>query len=344
MRSSSYVYLYIITLLVCHTLLYSKKETIKEQVSPDISLSSVSQEPLTPHFLVVPVSEHDTLYAPITFSHNGIEVFLRDTYNKTAYTTDILPNSFDHIIQLLEHGKKTHQHSAFVKSIMKLFNQKIKAAPYINPDVISNFLDKLPELTQQQFVSRTAFNAGLLQEVMNDILYSSFLSKFSHFKKDPEDFLNTLTHDIIRVLPHNEIHEEQLSIEATRQATLKLIDTSISKLIWNPRECYTIWNSVTTIADKLTHLMEHNIITSIDDLDDLYWTLIHRFCYFIDLVGQDVPLDFYTAIKNDIQSGSLLFLDLQEQEPYITSKAEHLMTALLANEARKRAHDYGIIS
>jgi hypothetical protein len=93
----------------------------------------------------------------------------------------------------------------------------------------------------------------------------------------------------------------------------------------------------------MTELKDQGIINQ-DDLDDLFKSLLERFCHFLDLAGSDLSMDVINSIKQDIVAGKLLFLELEEQEDFIETKAERLQRALLLTEAKVRARSFGIIS
>src|SRR6185437_13195179 len=56
------------------------------------------------------------IYAPVSFTSEGVNGFLKSIYNHTDYSKEVLPNSFSHFLQFLEYGKKTKQKDHFIKS------------------------------------------------------------------------------------------------------------------------------------------------------------------------------------------------------------------------------------
>ena len=136
---------------------------------------------------------------------------------------------------------------------------------------------------------------------------------------------------------------EDISVDELRHTLVRLLEITINKLTWHPEEHAKIWVSVKSISKQLEVLMEHNIIDDANDLDDLYWTLIHRFCYFLDLAHADLPVKFLEAIKDDVSTQQFLLIELEEQEPLITSKRDHLLHVVRSGIARKKAYDKGIV-
>lgn len=145
-----------------------------------------------------------------------------------------------------------------------------------------------------------------------------------------------------------DIVEQKNTIETTnqelRKTLLVFLEMNISKLVWSPEDGKDTWESVKTIAHNITRLIEHNVIDDPDDLNDLFITLIERYCFFLDITSADLSLDFYQTVKKDISSQSLLLLELEEQEDYITSKSEILLHSLTKAEAGARAYKQGILT
>lgn len=285
------------------------------------------------------------LRAPIQLSAAGIDAFLRTTFNNPIYTSDILPHDFSHFIQLLQHSKSMTQHRrAFVKSVIKLFGNKIKGAQYINAYAFSVMLDQIPDLFEEYFSLKRILDPAHSRKKVYSILEETFLNKFDQFKEKPREFLDTLSHDIIENLQKDtELITEDISIEQLRQSIVRFLEMCVTKLVWSPEDHEAIWDSVKKISKQFEVLIDRTIITDSSDLDDLYWSLIHRFCFFVDITGSDLPIEFYEKIRNDIATQQLLLLELDEQEKSIEPKLAHLKRALFNGEAKKRAIDNGIV-
>ena len=64
----------------------------------------------------------------------------------------------------------------------------------------------------------------------------------------------------------------------------------------------------------------------------------------MDITSNDLPKEFYEKLKYSIASQSLVFLEMDEQEQGLETKAERLMRALIEGEAKARAREAGIIT
>ena len=283
------------------------------------------------------------LYAPISVDTNGIRSYLQQVYNRREYV-DVLSNNFSHVSQFLYYGKTTHQTHAYVKSILKLFSNKLKATPYVNAYAFTQLLEELPALLTEHFTTKRSLSLDPYKEKVNSILYSTFFSRYDNFKQDPQAFFNDLSLEIVETLQECPTYlSDDISKDELRQAIVRFLDLAISKLIWNAQECENIWDNFKTIVYDLEKLMEHHIINDLDDVDDLLWTLIHRFCFFLDIVRPELPSSFYETIKNDLTSQQLALLTIEEQEPLIEPKDMYLLQIIIENLAKKQAVEQGLI-
>lgn len=284
-----------------------------------------------------------SLYAPIDTTPEGIKNFLQQVYNRHEYT-ELLPTNLTHIVQMLQHGKKNNQSRAYAKSVIKLFNNKLKGVQYINSYAYSFMLAELPDLLNNYFLIKRPAGLNKYKEALNSILYQTFLSKYDFFKKNPQDFFDALSQEIIETLQHDlPSLSDDITPEELRHTVVRFLEVGINKLIWHPEEHDKIWANIKSISHQLEALMENNIIDDANDLDDLFWTLIHRFSYFIDIAHESLPIKFFEAIKNDIATEQLLLVELEEQEALITSKRDHLLQVIRGSMARKHAVDKGLL-
>jgi hypothetical protein len=291
------------------------------------SKSSISHEVVFLH------NNHD-LSAPINFSGAGVQHFIQQVFNRPVYAQDLLPNDFRHMLQLLHHGA-TSASSAYARSVLKLFTNKIKGASYVNAYAFANLLKHCSQYLAPYLQPTPLISFEPLKKQINDVLYASFLNKFDQFKQDPDHFFVTVSDAIIndiKVAPEF----EGVSHKHVQQAFYRFVDVCMNKLIWSPQDHEAVWPIIKDIAGYIEHLTENNCLADFDDVDDLYWSLIHRLCFFIDIASPDLPVCFYEIIKRDLTTNSLLLCDLEEQEEHLETKGQHLMQALLAGEAKAR--------
>lgn len=262
------------------------------------------------------------------------------------YRQDILPNNFSYLIQLLEYGAKTEQPRDYTQNVLSLFSKLLKGSEYVNSYVFGSLVEQFPRLLKNNFMyyksdsptQQLALNdldiLDRLQHNVNSFMYSQFSTEFNRFKENPDMFLDELTKKIV------DAASQEMNIEQLRQTVVRFLEVGLSKLIWNHKDHEKTWESLKTISNRIATLMEYNIIDDLNDLDELFWTLLHRYCYFLSLHSTELPIAFFEKVKLDISTQQLTLFDLEEQESFIQSKSECLMQALITQEAKKRAFDY----
>jgi len=283
-------------------------------------------------------------FIPIEFTASGLHNFFENIYNKNWYAKEFLPDSFAHMIQFLEFGKKTNQAGGFLKSVLKLFGNKLKASSYVNSYALVDLLEAIPSLTKQYFVfpEQNFFEEN--KKIINDLMYNQFASNFSLFKINPKDFLNDLSKNIVTTLQNKtKIIDTHVNLEHLKQSLVRFVELAIGKTIWSPQDHKNIWSLFTGLSKALEELSKQKIVEDVDNLDDMFWSVVHRFCDFLDIVGHELPVEFYSEFKNQLLSANLFMFQIEEQEKSITTKETQLVQALFEGEARARAYQKGII-
>jgi hypothetical protein len=278
----------------------------------------------------------ETLNNPASL-FESIQKELRDQ----NYRKEILPNNFSYLLQLLQHGSKTKLDRDFAVSVISLFSKLLKGAEYVNAYNFGSLIDQLPNLTKHYFTPNGIDNLALqnnalqdldmfdrLEKSVSSIIYNKFTKEFAQAQENPQQFLDDLSAKIVTIT------KQEIGIEQLRQTIIRFLEVGISKLVWNAHDPEQSWDSVKKISHNLASLMESNIIDDLNDLDDLFWSLTHRYCYFLELNSSDVPLSCYKKIKQDISEQRLMLFDLEEQEPFMQSKSECIMHVVLSQEVK----------
>jgi len=267
----------------------------------------------------------------------------------SSYAQHVLPNDFSYLQSLIEHGHRLLNRQEYLRSVMNIFTKIMGASHYVNAYAFLQMLETLPchlvpYFNSYKSASSHEYRIGIdgdmfdrFKETVDNLLYIQFSSQYDIFKADPEQFLSGLAEQVVDMAKH------ELETERLRIAIKRFLELNISKLVWSPEEHDLIWDNVKKIAHLLEELMEKEVITEVNDLDDMYWTLIHRFNYFLDIASTELPISFYQGIKNDIyKEPGIKMLKLEEQDICIQSKEEVLIASLLQAEARRRAYEQGI--
>jgi len=277
----------------------------------DILSSNIHQD-LFPYFL-----------RPINFSKEGIAHYFSYTYNHERYT-QYLPYNFSHMVQFLEFGLENNQTQQYAQSIIKLFLQKIKACEFIESYALHHAMPQLANALEPYLVKKEYSLLQELERSLKERFSSIFSTYFSYFQKNPDAFLDALAQQIAKKT--NEVQTQQhIDIEQVKKDVVRFLEICMNKLIWSPQDGYGAWLSINQLADDAELFLDKKLITNIDALDDLHWSLIHRFCYFVDIAQQDISQDAFVQIINDIHTHDLAIFSIEEQEDLITSKKDHLL-------------------
>ncbi|KKP28587.1 MAG: hypothetical protein UR12_C0017G0015 [candidate division TM6 bacterium GW2011_GWF2_30_66] len=287
-------------------------------------------------------------FVPIEFTPKGLNSFFENIYNKDWYADEFLPKNFLHMTQFLQYGKNSQQSGAFLKSVLMLFSNKLKAATCINSYAFLELLEIMPELIDQYFKAPEINIFEQNKSLISDLMYNNFLNNFNNFTKDPKFFLDNMSDNILASLKTNsyitETIDTHVDIEHLRQTICKFLELSIGKLVWAPQDHKNIWNLFYKTSKSIENFSNKKIIDDLDNLNCIYWSLIHRFCDFLKLTGNELPIEFYVNFNNKILSSQLSMFQIDEQEIAITSKETHIIQSLLTAQAKAQAYKKSILA
>ena len=185
-------------------------------------------------------------------------------------------------------------------------------------------MPKIADSLTPYMVKKEATILEDLQKSLKKRFSNIFSTYFSYFQKNPDAFLDALSEQIAKKT--NEVQTQQhIDVEQVKKDVLRFLETCMNKLVWSPTDGYDAWISINEIATQSELFLDKKLLSDVDALDDICWSLIHRFCYFLDVAAGDIPQDVYIQIVNDIHNEKLILLQIEEQENLITSKKEFLL-------------------
>lgn len=279
-------------------------------------------------------------------THDSLLDLAKNVLQKSEPDGGVILSCLD---QFIAYANVIEQPQMYLRSTFKLFSNKLKSCDYINPYQLLSILDQLfiqldsyvkPERVQSYLRNAMLLEGNMFdrfQAVTNNLLYAKFSTEYETFKQDPDLFLEHISHDI------TQIAQEEVKIELMRQSLVRFLEISLSKLVWSPAEQEKSWDNVKRISNKLAFLVERNILTDVNDLDDLFWSLIHRYCFFLDITSGMMPSRVYQAIRDEISSQQLILLELEEQDDFVERKGHCLNRTLIQAEIKTRAQEQGIL-
>lgn len=283
----------------------------------------------------------DIFCAPIIFTDAGFKCYIKHRYNRAEYS-DFLSLCFTDMIEFLTWGKQQKSRD-YPKRILNLFHSKLKHIRCINAFAFQDLLKEMPELLKHYFVPEIV-SKNHYKKNINELLYSSFLNRFDEFKQEPETFLDDLSGNIATILLQETLSNETISPSDLRNQLLRFLEQGLNKLIWSWEEGAEVWQSFKTLDTLIMHFNKEGILTFEEDLDDLYWSLITSFEYFIELAGSQLPLSVYQEMRKDLDEENLNLFIIEEQEDYVETKPKYLRRIINSGAVKAQAHSMGFIN
>jgi hypothetical protein len=266
-----------------------------------------------------------------------------------AYRRDIYPYDQSFIIDLIKRTEYVSEPRTYVRGVLKLFINIAKGTQYIVSDtfntVLQSFADLLPTYFtthkyQTYFKHQVIHQLDMFERLKNintNLLLHELSTNYTNFRNSPTEFIDGLAEQLAAV------QQEEMEIARLRFTFMTFLEVHLSKLIWAPDDQVGTWELVKSIAQNCSLLVEKEIIDDLNDLDDLYWTLVHRYSHFLDLTHTLLSDELFTTVKRDITQGNLLLFELEEQDSYIEKRSECLLGAVMFAEAKKKAFEKGLI-
>jgi len=273
----------------------------------------------------------------VKFTQSGVQCFFKHTFNQSLYSEKFLPACFLHCIDFLEYGAQLTEPRGFLESSLEIFHQRIKECLWVNPYALLFLIQRIqPILTPIVKHHKEEQKKGV-----NKAIRQALLTRFNELKVQPELFLNNLTDEILVIACGS---DEQPTVQQLTWSVVRFIEAALNKLIWDPRDDIDTWECVKALALSLEALYEARIIPDTKALNQCYWSLVYRYCYFLETAGSELSRECYAKIKKDSADTPLTFLMLEEQEDFITTKVDRLHKALMEGELKAKAKEQGIIT
>ncbi len=260
---------------------------------------------------------------PIEFTPEGIASYFKYVYNHPEYVY-YLPYNLSHMIQFLKYGIESGQNEAFAASVIKMFLQKMKAAPYVEAEAFASFMPEFVKAMKPYLEKKEANFLQEMQIVLKNKLSELFARYFNVFQKNPDAFMNSVAEQIAKQT-NQSVNKQHVEIEQLKKDVVRFFEICANKLIWSSKEDISCWYNCNRLAHECQICLENGVICDSNALDDMCWSIIHRFCYFVDLSKDTLSKDFYGQILHDLQTKPLLLVALEEQEDLMMKKKDHLI-------------------
>lgn len=213
----------------------------------------------------------------------------------------ILPYDFSSMIFLLQEGNKlSEERYTYFRSVLKMYMNFVKQASFIDAD---HFLLVLKELSTLFSDQTPDINLGILKfqphQYQNNLynqLVSSFSTQYDFFKTAPQEFLQDvskiITKDIKKTVEYNDFEQQYV----------RFLEIAYSKLLWNPLDIRESWSVVQETATLIQHQIDKKIIYDQNNIDDILWSLVTRYGYFVEMFSDDISVNILKKIKAEIDT------------------------------------------
>ena len=270
-------------------------------------------------------------HTPLEYSHSSFKFFLTNIYNHRSYPQHFLALNPLHIISGIALAPKYDQPRRYMKEMLTLFDPKMLNI-FINPYAFSHMLASLPPLVAP-FCNVTQEKKQIIESIKQRI-GSCLVDEYSNLKRNPEATLNRLSHDVYALTSQHEDHD--IAIRELQHAFHYFLARGLSNLVWSPAEQQETWTLVKTIGCQLEKCVEYYMIDE-EFLDDLFWVLLKRFAYFIDMCASDLTQPFFDAVYHDLKAEKAALWLCDERKEYITPKLAYLQNVLMEAEIKSKA-------
>ncbi len=212
---------------------------------------------------------------PIEFTPDGIAHYFKYVYNHPEYI-NYLPYNLSHMIQFLKYGIETGQNEVYAASVIKMFLQKVKAAPYIEAESFVNFMAEFSKVMRPYLEKKQANLLSEMQIVLKNKLSEIFARYFNVFQKDPDNFMNSLAEQIAKQTSQT-VTQQHIEVEQIKKDVLRFFEICANKLIWSSKDDIQTWYCCNRLAHECQICLENNVLCDTNALDDICWSIIHRF-------------------------------------------------------------------
>lgn len=266
---------------------------------------------------------HESAMAYSVECHNNLDIFqYRFTQNA------------DPIVNFLKTANQIGLRIDSLFCALRILSNSIKSCEYIRDCSLNSMLKALEdnvcdyfESDEADLVRKTAFGA-IERSIFEFVSDHSELAKLS-----PESFSSSLSARVLKTAEKTLKNSQRKEWQDKLGVSIhRLLETSIGKTLWDVQDYNGIWDSVMTSANELYQLSP--ILVEMDNLDDLCWSLTHRFNWFLDFSSGQLPVSFYDGVEESIKDGSAFFLELKEQDPGIKSKKDLLLESIKKAKAK----------
>jgi len=286
---------------------------------------------------------HNTLTGRSAMVFNdSLRGFIRKEYNTHDYA-DRLSRDLSHFVEFLKVGDEFGLGVEPMYACQRLLFNKVKWCEIVDYTEVAWVLKRLPNLLERYFsAEQKPPSFEFIRKTMDVTMLDQFTNHLPLFHHSPDTFVTQLAQRLTqmtysKLVPTEEERDQQEVRERFRSLMKQVVEQLFGKMMWNPQAVDSIKPSFISMGNSIVRLAEAGVLNHMDDVDDLIGTLVCRLCYFFNVYGSAIPTQTYDGFLADIESGSLFFLEIEEQDKDITTKKDLLMRHIVNAKARSLA-------
>ena len=259
----------------------------------------------------------DFFYRPLEYTVPSFSFFLKQIYNHRKYPQCFLALNFVHVFSGVHLAPQADQPRRYLSKLFYLFDRKLQGI-YINPYAFFDLLERLPG-TMAPVCNITKEKNDTL-DAIKECTGSYLVENFQNFKAYPERTLTNLAKRLYDLTTSSDEKDEDgefkkdISIKELQHSFHYFLGRAISHLVWSPSDQLETWYLVKKISCAMEKCSEYYMLDEAM-LDDLFWTLLQRYAFFVDLCASDLMPPFFDSIYNDLKTEKIgLWLAPEREE------------------------------
>lgn len=278
----------------------------------------------------------DFFFHPLEYSRSSYKFFLTNVYNHRNYPQHFLALNFIHIVSGINLAPETDQPRRYIRELFSLFDPKMLNI-YINPYAFSELINHIPS-AMAPFCNITKEKNDRINAI-KECIGSCLVDNYTKLKNNPDATLTELARTILKLTSIDD--HEDISIRELQHAYHYFLARGISNLVWSPTDQVETWKLVKVIACQLEKCTEYYMLDE-EMLDDLFWVLLQRYAYFIDLCAPDLEQTFFDSVYHDLKTEKAALWMIEERAEFITTKLDYLRTVLMEAEIKSKMSTSGV--
>lgn len=265
----------------------------------------------------------------VEFTPNGIQTFLKETFNHPDYAEKVLPHSYNDFREFLKFGYVTDQGTDYQMQVLHIFRYKTFECDFISAGEVLNIVNFLNSNIVYLQSNKNKHNAQV--EVIRNICYNSFLNNFEAFQNKPDEFITELAKKIVDTMDYTTC-DIDCNSKSLQCELVKFLETILAKTIWSIEDQSETIDDFLQIGDSVLRLYKSGAISEKGNLQDILKLLTERFVYFVSICSDHLNDSFFEEAESKIFNFNVEWLNVEEPEAELIPKIERLRTAMIKSK------------